>query len=203
VRACEARARLRRCGSIPRCTPTSARVSIHTWWRPGPDDCDFFTGAVGTDGYGLLHLPRGSGICVRPHRYALARWLTVPLGLDELGLHERDMPLCVKVCGMDRPRQHASVRSVRSQAAVRNAAPIRGDGPRSWLSQYLADQIYIGAAQGRCRQNARPIRAIRRLSNTFSGAMTFQLAQHKPRQTWHPDVSLERARLRLGEGPGC
>jgi hypothetical protein len=48
---------------------------------------------------------------------------------DELGLHERDMPLCVKVCGMDRPRQHASVRSAQSQAAVRNAAPIRGEGP--------------------------------------------------------------------------
>ncbi len=73
---------------------------------------------------------------MRPPRYALARWLTVPLGLDELGRHERDMPLCVKVCGMDRPRQHASVRSARSQAAVHNAAPIRGEGPSSWLSQY-------------------------------------------------------------------
>ena len=88
------------------------------------------------EGPGALHLPRGgSGICVRPHRYAWARWLTVSLGLDELGLHERDMPLCVKVCGMDRPRQHASVRSARSQAAVRNAAPIRGEGPIR-LSQY-------------------------------------------------------------------
>jgi hypothetical protein len=63
-----------------------------------------------------------------------------------------------------------------------------------------ADQIYVGAAQDHCRQKARPIRAIRRLSVTFFGATTFQLAQHKPRQTWHPDVSLERARLRLGEG---
>jgi hypothetical protein len=93
---------------------------------------------------------------VRPHRYALARWLTVPLGLDELGLHERDMPLCVKVCGMDRPRQHASVRSVRSQAAVRNAAPIRGDGPRSWLSQYQPTKftlvqlkVTVGRTRGR------------------------------------------------------
>ena len=38
----------------------------------------------------------GTGICVRPHRYALARRLSVPLGPDELGLHECDMPLCVK-----------------------------------------------------------------------------------------------------------
>lgn len=34
---------------------------------------------------------------------------------------------------------------------------------------------------------------------SFFGATTFQLAQHKPRQTWHPDASLERPRLRLGE----
>jgi hypothetical protein len=48
---------------------------------PGPDDCDFFTGAIGTDGYGRFFIYRGGcGICVRPHRYALARWLTMPLG---------------------------------------------------------------------------------------------------------------------------
>lgn len=40
----------------------------------------------------------GCGICVRPHRYALARWLTMPLGPVELGLHECDRPLCVEVC---------------------------------------------------------------------------------------------------------
>ena len=104
------------------------------------DECRRFDSYV-VKGPGPYIYRGGSGICVRPHRYALARWLTVSLGLDELGLHElglheRDMPLCVKVCGMDHPRQHASVRSARSQAAVRNAAPIRGEGPRSWLSQY-------------------------------------------------------------------
>ena len=36
-------------------------------------------------------------------------------------------------------------------------------------------------------------------SHSF-GATTFQLGQHKPRQTWHQDVSLETARLRLGGG---
>lgn len=99
------------------------------------DECARFDSYV-VKGPGPYIYRWGSGICVRPHRYAWARWLTVSLGLGELGLHERDMPLCVKVCGMDRPRQHASVRSARSQAAVRNAAPIRGEGPRSWLSQY-------------------------------------------------------------------
>jgi hypothetical protein len=51
---------------------------------------------------------------------------------------------------------------------------------RSLAVSVPADQIYVGAAQGPCRQNARPIRAIRRLSVTFFGATTFQLAQHKP-----------------------
>lgn len=64
------------------------------------------------EGPGALHLPRGQrNLRAAAHRYALARWLTVPLGPDELGLHECDMPLCVKVWGMDRPRQDASVRS--------------------------------------------------------------------------------------------
>jgi hypothetical protein len=99
------------------------------------DECRRFDSYV-VKGPGPYIYRGDSGICVRPRIYPWARWLTVSLGLDELGLHERDMPLCVKVCGMDRPRQHASVRSARSQAAVRNAAPIRGEGPRSWLSQY-------------------------------------------------------------------
>jgi hypothetical protein len=29
---------------------------------------------------------------MRPHRYALARTLAAPLGADEFGLHECDMP---------------------------------------------------------------------------------------------------------------
>ena len=40
------------------------------------------------------------------------------------------------------------------------------------------------------------------ISHIF-GATTSQLAQRKPRQTWHWDVSLERARLRLSEGSSC
>ena len=66
------------------------------------------------------------------------------------------MPLCVKVCGVDRARQHASVRSARSQAAARNAAPIRGEGPRSWLSQYQPTKfmfvqlkVIVGSTRGR------------------------------------------------------
>jgi hypothetical protein len=51
----------------------------------------------------------GKGICVRPHRYALARRLGVLLQPDELGLHECDSPLCVKVCRPEAPRQHVVI----------------------------------------------------------------------------------------------
>jgi hypothetical protein len=72
----------------------------------------FFRRAVGKDGYGRFFIYRGgTGICVRPHRYALARSIAVPLGSDELGLHECDMPLCVKVCAPGAMRQHVVVGS--------------------------------------------------------------------------------------------
>ena len=36
-------------------------------------DCDIWTAAIGADGYGRFYLTRdGMGLCVRPHRYALA-----------------------------------------------------------------------------------------------------------------------------------
>nr|VTP03813.1 hypothetical protein BIN_B_05271 [Mycobacterium riyadhense] len=77
---------------------------------PGATDCDFFTGAIGKDGYGRFFIYRGGrGICVRPNRYALARWLGVLLQPDELGLHECDHPLCVKVCAPDALFQHVVV----------------------------------------------------------------------------------------------
>jgi hypothetical protein len=56
---------------------------------PREEDCEFFIGAIGKDGYGSLFIYRGgTGICVRPNRYALARWLGVPLEPDQLALHE-------------------------------------------------------------------------------------------------------------------
>jgi len=74
---------------------------------PRPEDCEFFTGAIGKDEYGRFFIYRGgTGICVRPNRYAFARWLGVPLEPDQLALHECDHLLCVKVCAADAPRQH-------------------------------------------------------------------------------------------------
>ena len=113
---------------------------------PGPEDCDFFTGAIGTDGYGRFFIYRGgSGICVRPHRYALARTLAAPLGADEFGLHECDMPLCVKVCGADAPRRHVVIGdqgdNMRRMARMRRGGGrkiIVGDGLRTRRERSVA-----------------------------------------------------------------
>jgi hypothetical protein len=113
---------------------------------PGFDDCDFFVGAIGTDGYGRFFIYRGgSGICVRPHRYALARALGSPLASDEFGLHECDMPLCVKVCGADAPRRHVVIGdqgdNMRRMARMRRGGGrkvIGGDGLRSRRERSVA-----------------------------------------------------------------
>lgn len=64
---------------------------------PDPNTCNIWVGAIGADGYSRFYLTRqGIGSCVRAHRYALA----LSQGLVEhgvLGLHECDVPLCVKV----------------------------------------------------------------------------------------------------------
>lgn len=50
-----------------------ARFHRHVVCGPAVSDCDIWTGAIGADGYGRFYLTRaGSGLCVRPHRYALA-----------------------------------------------------------------------------------------------------------------------------------
>jgi hypothetical protein len=65
----------------------------------------------------------GTGICVRPNRYALARWLGVPLEPGQLALHECDHPSCVKVCAADAPRQHVvagdQIENMRRMARMR------------------------------------------------------------------------------------
>ncbi len=86
-----------------------------------------------------------SGICVRPHRYALARTLAAPLGADEFGLHECDMPLCVKVCGADAPRRHVVIGdqgdNMRRMARMRRGGGrkmIVGDGLRTRRERSVA-----------------------------------------------------------------
>ena len=111
VRACESRSRWR-CGSIPRCTVPNAGGSTRTCEGPAVRTTAIFSPAQSArTGSGPTSTAGAAEFACGRYRYALAGWLTVPLGPDELGLHECDMPLCVKVCGMDRPRQDASVRS--------------------------------------------------------------------------------------------
>lgn len=74
-----------------------ARFSSHVVCGPAASDCNIWTGAIGADGYGRFYLTRqGMGLCVRPHRYALAM-TGGALAAGVLGLHECDNPVCVKI----------------------------------------------------------------------------------------------------------
>ena len=66
------------------------RFHSHVVCGPTASDCNIWTGAIGADGYGQLYLTRErSGLCVRPHRYALAIVSGV-VAAGVLGLHECD-----------------------------------------------------------------------------------------------------------------
>jgi len=74
-----------------------ARFHSHVVCGPKSSDCSFWVGALGKDGYGRFYLTReGLGLCVRPHRYALALASGV-IAAEVLGLHQCDNPSCVKV----------------------------------------------------------------------------------------------------------
>ena len=69
-----------------------ARFTSHVVCGPTASDCNIWTGAIGADGYGRYYLTRqGMGLCVRPHRYALAMACGA-LAAGVLGLHECDIP---------------------------------------------------------------------------------------------------------------
>lgn len=74
-----------------------ARFASHIVRGPTASDGDIWIAAIGADGYGRFYLTRaGMGLCVRPHRYALAIAGGV-VAAGVLGLHECDNPVCVKV----------------------------------------------------------------------------------------------------------
>ena len=74
-----------------------ARFTSHVVCGPTASDCSIWISAIGADGYGRFYLTRGGmGLCVRPHRYALALRCGL-LAAGVLGLHECDNPVCVKV----------------------------------------------------------------------------------------------------------
>ena len=66
-----------------------------------------FTQAVGSDGYGIYITRNGIAFRVRPHRYALALAIGVPLGADTFALHQCDSRLWPR----ESPPGSASVRA--------------------------------------------------------------------------------------------
>lgn len=64
---------------------------------PRESDCDIWTGAIGSDGYGRFRVNRGGYVfSLRPNRYALAL-ADGKLSAGVLALHECDNPICVRV----------------------------------------------------------------------------------------------------------
>ena len=95
---------------------------------PGDADCSIWIGSIGADGYGQPYIARqGRGICVRPNRYALARWTGQPLEAAVLALHECDVPLCVKVANLAARRLHV-VAGTQRDNMIRMAYTGRGGG---------------------------------------------------------------------------
>lgn len=95
---------------------------------PTDADCSIWTGAIGADGYGRFYLTRaGMGLCVRPHRYALALASGGELAAGVLGLHDCDNPLCTKVAPPQAWIQHV-VAGTQGDNMARMARMRRGGG---------------------------------------------------------------------------
>ena len=129
----------------------------------GPHDgsCAMWVGAIADDGYGRFWLMRGGRQrVVRPHRYALARALGVPLTDDVTALHLCDNPICVRVT-LD---PHAAaigvgvrhvVDGTQSQNLLDMAAKGRGGGRRQPGLWYGPDRVARAARSGRLREAVR------------------------------------------------
>ncbi|MFJ3395355.1 hypothetical protein [Leifsonia aquatica] len=73
------------------------RFYSHVLVGPESDDCWFWVGAIGDDGYGRFWIRRdGAQRAVRPHRYLYEQQVG-PLARTDLLMHSCDVPLCVHV----------------------------------------------------------------------------------------------------------
>jgi hypothetical protein len=107
---------------------------------PTTADCDIWVKAIGKDGYGRFSITRnGESLCVRPHRYALARALGRPLGADVFGLHECDNPLCVKIAAPGAHRLHVIAGTQRDNM-IRMGRAGRGGGRSALRRDHLDDR---------------------------------------------------------------
>ena len=74
-----------------------ARFDSYVVRGPQADDCWIWRGAIADDGYGRFWVRRdGVARVIRPHRYAIARWVG-PVPADLIAMHDRcDNPICVR-----------------------------------------------------------------------------------------------------------
>ncbi|MCH9734096.1 MAG: hypothetical protein K0U78_06015 [Actinomycetia bacterium] len=128
-----------------------ARFESHIVRGPGENDCAIWKAALGADGYGRFHLNRsGLSLYVRPHRYALA----VAHGALEdgdLGLHECDNIVCVKVAAEGEPahviagsQRDNMARMVRMRRGGRRVYRGDGRGARRERSVALREAVRHG-----------------------------------------------------------
>ncbi|TFI40899.1 hypothetical protein E4P29_22165 [Rhodococcus sp. 1R11] len=122
---------------------------------PHVDSCAIWVGAIADDGYGRFWLMRdGRQRVVRPHRYALARALGVPLTDEVTALHLCDNPICVRVT-LDEDTRVGRVRHVvdgtQSQNLLDMGAKGRGGGRRQRGLWYGPDRVARAARSRRLR----------------------------------------------------
>ncbi|MEV8237839.1 hypothetical protein AB0P23_21535 [Rhodococcus sp. NPDC077669] len=138
-----------------------ARFESYIVRGPRPQSCAVWVGAVADDGYGRFWLMRGGRQrVVRPHRYALARELGVPLTDDVTALHLCDNPICVRVTlDSDAAAGRGGVRHVvdgtQSQNLLDMAAKGRGGGRRQPGLWYGPDRVARAARSRRLRDAVR------------------------------------------------
>lgn len=117
-----------------------ARFDAFVVAGPSDADCAVWVGAIGKDGYGRFFIYRGGrGMCVRPHRWALARALCRPLAAGEFGLHQCDNPLCVKISAPGAAFVHVVVGDQRDNM-IRMGRTGRGGGRRLIASNGAAER---------------------------------------------------------------
>ncbi|MFJ8896594.1 hypothetical protein ACIRCZ_18575 [Leifsonia sp. NPDC102414] len=74
------------------------RFFSHVIKGPLPEDCWFWVGAIGDDGYGRFWISRdGRQRAVRPHRYLYEHVTDREITPGDVLMHDCDVPICVHV----------------------------------------------------------------------------------------------------------
>lgn len=103
----------------------------------GPGECcSIWTGAIGDDGYGRFSITRqGRERTVKPHRFAVAYQLGVPVEFGEVVEHSVcDNPICCRA--HPEPRVGHVWPSTQADNLRRMASRGRGGGRRWWVRRW-------------------------------------------------------------------